>query len=73
MPRDYEQAVIFLHSVRMGDRLYSGPSEVRAWVRGWPAEETCLQPIEVPGQRAGLGTHANDLAPIWGRAGRTDR
>jgi len=61
MPRDTEQAVICLHSVRIGDMLYSGLSEVRARMRGRPAGESRLKPVERAGQRA----HPNGVLEVW--------
>jgi len=73
MPRDTEQAVIYLRQVKIGDSFYSGPSEVRVWMRGWPAHEACLQPVEVPVRRRGRSTHRNGMAQVRVRANRTDR
>ena len=72
MPRDTEQAVIFLSPVRVGDLFYGAPSEIRAWIRGCPADEACLVPVEVPVQRGGLSTHTNGMAQVWGRTDHTD-
>ena len=73
MTRDTEQTVIFLHQVKVGDPFYCTPSEVRAWMRGWPAHEACLQPVEVPVRRGGRSTHRNGMAQVRVRANRTDR
>jgi hypothetical protein len=73
MPRDYEQALICNHSVRIGDQLYSGPSETRAWVRGWRAEDACRQTGAPPAQRADLASHGTGAGPLWFRIGSSDR
>jgi hypothetical protein len=69
MPRDTEQAVIYLRQVRIGDSFYSGPTEVRAWMRGWPTDEGRLQPVKVPVQRGRRGTQMNGKAQVWVRPG----
>ena len=73
MTRDTEQPVIFLHQVKVGDLFYSAPSEIRAWIRGCPADEARLVPIEVPVRRGGRSTHVNRMARARVRANPTDR
>ncbi|HUT20786.1 MAG TPA: hypothetical protein VM366_16640 [Anaerolineae bacterium] len=72
MSQDSEEAVIFLHQVKMGDLFYSGPVDVRAWIRGWPVHEACLVPVEVPVQRGGASTHTNGMAQGSGRTDHGD-
>jgi hypothetical protein len=69
---DSEEAVIFLHQVKMGDLFYSGPVDVRAWICGGRADEACLVPVEVPIQRGGLSTHTNGTAQGRGRTDPAD-
>jgi hypothetical protein len=73
MTRDTEQTVILLHQVRIGDLIYGAPSETRAWILTSPADEACLQPVEVAVQHGGLSTHTNDLAQVGVRGDHTDR
>lgn len=73
MPRDYEQALICLRSVRIGNQSYSGPSEIRAWVRGWPAEDAYRHTGAAPTQREGLASHGTGTGPLWLRIGSADR
>jgi len=67
MSRDTKRTVVFLHQVKIGDVFYCSPSEVRAWTRASPADETCPRSLEVSVQRDGLRTHMNGMAQVWVR------
>jgi hypothetical protein len=67
MARDTERTAVFLHQVKIGDVFYCTPSDVRAWIRACPADETRPRSVEVPVQRGGLRTHMNGMAHVWVR------
>jgi hypothetical protein len=61
VPQDAEQTVIFLHHVRIGDLLCSGPLEVRAWMR----ERYDEGPWRELAERSSSGKHSSSRAHRW--------